>query len=57
MPMDQGMVDWKQVLQDLKSVGYAGWYGAEDFSGVHNSEELLVFYLKWFKALLDEVEG
>jgi sugar phosphate isomerase/epimerase len=57
MPMDQGMVDWKQVLHDLKSVGYTGWYGVEDFSGLHSSKEMLVFYTKWFKALLEEVEG
>ncbi|PAE08441.1 xylose isomerase [Terribacillus saccharophilus] len=31
-PIEKGAVNWKQVLLDLKAVGYGGYVGMEDFS-------------------------
>jgi sugar phosphate isomerase/epimerase len=52
--MDRGVVPWKQVLADLKSVGYNGWYGVEDFSGTLASREMLAAYATWFQSLAEE---
>ncbi|MBE9916522.1 sugar phosphate isomerase/epimerase [Paenibacillus donghaensis] len=40
-PMREGIIDFGRLLQDLKSVGYSGYLGIEDFSGEYNSCELL----------------
>ncbi|MCI3920128.1 sugar phosphate isomerase/epimerase [Paenibacillus sp. TRM 82003] len=52
--MDRGIVPWKQVLADLKAVGYDGWFGVEDFSGTHDSKTMLGAYANWFRALAEE---
>jgi len=52
--MDRGIVDWKQVVADLKAVGYDGWYGVEDFSGTHSSRTLLREFVGWFRSLAGE---
>ncbi|WP_199620085.1 sugar phosphate isomerase/epimerase family protein [Paenibacillus alkalitolerans] len=54
MPFTEGAVNWKQVLADLKSVGYAGWYGVEDFSGFYDSRAMLREYASWFRGLAEE---
>ncbi|MDQ1910603.1 sugar phosphate isomerase/epimerase family protein [Paenibacillus sp. GD4] len=51
-PNLEGVVDWKQVIEDLKSVGYDGYIGVEDFSGKYGSKELLVQFAKEVRALL-----
>ncbi|MEW9700828.1 sugar phosphate isomerase/epimerase family protein [Paenibacillus sp. SI8] len=40
-PLDEGIVNWKQLLGTLKTVGYDGYLGIEDFSGQFASEEML----------------
>ncbi len=50
--VEKGVVDWAQVLKDLKSVGYDGYIGMEDFSGVHSDKEALQHNIEWFKSLL-----
>ena len=30
--MDEGIVDWSQVIDDLRAVGYDGWLSLEDFA-------------------------
>lgn len=40
-PIDAGIVNWKQLLVDLKAVGYDGYLGIEDFSGQYGSQEML----------------
>jgi len=55
VPMDRGIVDWKQMLADLKSVGYDGWFGVEDFSGAHDSKTMLATYAAWFRSLAEQV--
>ncbi|MBD0379463.1 sugar phosphate isomerase/epimerase family protein [Paenibacillus sedimenti] len=40
-PLDEGIVNWKQLLGELKAVGYDGYLGIEDFSGQYGSREML----------------
>ncbi|OXM83298.1 sugar phosphate isomerase/epimerase family protein [Paenibacillus rigui] len=51
-PNLEGVVNWKQVLKDLKAVGYDGYLGVEDFSGKYSSKELLLQYGKEVRAIL-----
>ncbi|WP_088102815.1 sugar phosphate isomerase/epimerase family protein [Halalkalibacter urbisdiaboli] len=50
-----GVVDWKQVLTDLKAVGYHGYIGMEDFSGDRSSEASLKENISIFKSLIDQL--
>ncbi|OCT11254.1 xylose isomerase [Paenibacillus pectinilyticus] len=40
-PIDEGIVNWKQLFSDLKAVGYDGYLGIEDFSGQYGSADML----------------
>ncbi|RTE11171.1 sugar phosphate isomerase/epimerase family protein [Paenibacillus whitsoniae] len=40
-PIDNGVVNWKQTLDDLKAVGYDGYIGIEDFSNQYGSAQML----------------
>jgi sugar phosphate isomerase/epimerase len=51
-PMKQGMVPWKQVVDDLKSVGYDGYLGIEDFSGQYDSRTMLKEFAAYMRSLL-----
>jgi sugar phosphate isomerase/epimerase len=53
MPMKQGMVPWKQIVDDLKFVGYDGYLGLEDFSLQYNSDEMLRQFADYMKSLLE----
>lgn len=46
----EGMINWGQVLADLKQVGYEGWLSLEDFS-LGSTEEKLRDDLKYLKQL------
>lgn len=52
--LEKGVVDWKQVISDLKAVGYDGNIGMEDFSGVLNTKEALEHNIIWIKRLWQE---
>ncbi|TVY06980.1 sugar phosphate isomerase/epimerase family protein [Paenibacillus cremeus] len=54
-PNMEGIVDWKQVLGDLKSVGYDGYLGVEDFSCKYGSKELLHKYVQQVRGMLAEL--
>lgn len=54
-PVEKGMVDWKQVLADLKAVGYDGTIGMEDFSGVYGTKEAMQHNIDWVKKLWNEL--
>lgn len=41
-PLHEGAVPWRQVIEDLEAVGYDGYFGIEDFSGTHDSREMLI---------------
>lgn len=51
--LSQGAVPWRQVIQDLQSVGYDGYYGIEDFSGTFESREMLVRFAEQMNAWAD----
>ena len=48
-PLRSGIVDFGNLLQDLKSVGYEGYLGIEDFSGQYSSKELLSEFAQFIK--------
>jgi sugar phosphate isomerase/epimerase len=39
--LDKGIIDWRQVIQNLHQVGYEGWLGIEDFNTVQSTSEKL----------------
>ncbi|WP_308636078.1 sugar phosphate isomerase/epimerase family protein [Paenibacillus silvisoli] len=51
----QGQVHWKQVLRDLKAVGYDGWLGLEDFSGTYDTRTMLQTYVNQMKTWMEEI--
>lgn len=50
-PLDDGTVNFDALFSALKSVGYAGWVGVEDFSNIRPSSEAL----RWNRAFLQEI--
>lgn len=53
--LPDGSVEWKQVLLDLKSVGYDGYLGFEDFSLSKPTRELLKFNIDYIRNLLKQI--
>lgn len=53
----EGAVDWKQALRDIKSVGYDGYLGFEDFSRAKPTKELVKFNIDYIKNLLNEISA
>ncbi|WP_077623005.1 sugar phosphate isomerase/epimerase family protein [Sediminibacillus massiliensis] len=53
--LEKGVVDWKQVLLDLKAVGYDGYIGMEDFSGALTTAEALKHNKARLQGLLQSV--
>lgn len=52
--LEKGIVDWKQVIGDLKAVGYDGYIGIEDFSQALSTKESLKHHVQSLKKLLNE---
>lgn len=52
-PTKQGIVPWKQVIEDLQSVGYNGYLSLEDFSGVHDSQTLLTDFVAYMRRAME----
>ncbi|MFC0214934.1 sugar phosphate isomerase/epimerase family protein [Paenibacillus chartarius] len=52
-PIREGVVNWKTVIDALKSVGYDGYLGVEDFSGQYDSRTML----KEFARYMHELNG
>lgn len=51
--LKDGMVPWKQVLEDLQAVGYDGYIGVEDFSGqIDDPREVLKHFTRYMRSLL-----
>ncbi len=50
--MEEGIVPWRQVIQDLKAIGYDDWLSFEDFSGSGTTEQLLERNLVYIKSFL-----
>ncbi|MCT1397854.1 xylose isomerase [Paenibacillus sp. LC231] len=57
VPLNQGAVPWKQVIQDLQSVGYEGYYGIEDFSGTFESREMLLRFAEQMKLWSEQKQN
>ncbi|MDF2657930.1 MAG: xylose isomerase [Paenibacillus sp.] len=51
-PIHEGCANWRQVIGDLKSVGYDGWVSFEDFSQSAPTEQLLADNIAYIKSLL-----
>lgn len=51
-PLNEGNIDYRSVIGDLKAVGYNGYLGLEDFSGQYESRELLHVFAKRMRELL-----
>ncbi len=54
-PLEDGVVDFRQLLLALKAVGYNGWLVFEDFSRTRPSREALRHNLAFIKNLLKEM--
>lgn len=50
--IDKGIVDWAQVVADLKAVGYEGYIGVEDFSGTWETKEMLSRFVTYMNTIL-----
>ncbi len=50
-PLARGMVDWGQVIEDLKAVGYTGWLSVEDFDSSASTEDKLRADIAYLKSL------
>ncbi|PZE21341.1 sugar phosphate isomerase/epimerase family protein [Paenibacillus xerothermodurans] len=50
--INQGVVPWQQVIDDLKSVGYDGYLGVEDFSKQYASREMLQQFASYMRSLM-----
>jgi sugar phosphate isomerase/epimerase len=57
MPLEDGVVNFKEVLRSLLKVGYDGWLVMEDFSAARGSLETLHHNLTFIKNLLAEVKN
>ncbi|KOR88336.1 sugar phosphate isomerase/epimerase family protein [Paenibacillus solani] len=55
--LSEGAVPWRQVIQDLQSVGYDGYYGIEDFSGTFESREMLVRFAEQMNEWTDHKQS
>lgn len=52
MGLTRGIVDWPQVIADLKAVGYEGYVGIEDFSREFGTEDMLANFAAVMNRLL-----
>ncbi|WFR65649.1 sugar phosphate isomerase/epimerase [Paenibacillus amylolyticus] len=55
-PLTEGMVDWVQMVRDLRTVGYDGYYGIEDFSGALDSKAMLQHFADVFAEIERRVD-
>lgn len=51
-PIREGIVSWKQVIDDLKAVGYDGYLGVEDFSSQYDSPAMLREFAAYMRELI-----
>lgn len=55
--LKEGMVSWRQVIEDLVAVGYDGYLGIEDFSKqFSDSREMLNHFVDYIGSLLSELQ-
>ncbi len=51
-PLREGIVNWREVLADLRAVGYDGWLSFEDFSTASPTEQKIAENLAYIKGLM-----
>jgi sugar phosphate isomerase/epimerase len=56
-PLEDGVVDFPQVLAALQAVGYDGWLSAEDFSAARPCREALRHNLAFIRDAIARVSG
>jgi sugar phosphate isomerase/epimerase len=49
--IDQGIIDFRQFMADLRAVGYDGWCSFEDFSESGTTEEKLRRDIAYMRSL------
>lgn len=54
-PLREGIVNWREVLADLRAVDYDGWLSFEDFSTALPTEQKLVENLAYIKGLMEDL--
>ncbi len=53
-PFEDGVVDFVRLFEVLAQVGYDGWLGTEDFSGVRQGREMLEHNIAFIRAKMTE---
>lgn len=53
-PLKQGIVNWPDVVCELRKSGYDGWFFLEDFSITGDVENTIKDTLSWMKGLVAE---
>lgn len=53
-PLKQGIVNWPEVICELRKSGYNGWFFLEDFSIEGNVENSIKDTLSWMKGLVNK---
>ncbi len=51
-PVDAGVVDWPQVVKELKAAGYNGWFFLEDFCEELPMEKRVKHNVEFFRKLI-----
>ncbi|KYG26585.1 sugar phosphate isomerase/epimerase family protein [Alkalihalobacillus trypoxylicola] len=49
--LDEGLMNWQEIISTLKDIGYEGYIGIEDFSQSFSSEKALAFNIQYLKSL------
>ena len=53
--LNDGIVNWIEVLTDIRTVGYDGYLSFEDFSSEKPTDEKLSCNLNYMRQLLEEL--
>ena len=55
-PLEDGVVDWLKLFSALRTVGYEGWLGIEDFSQKRPSHEALTFNYQFIQKQFESLQ-
>jgi sugar phosphate isomerase/epimerase len=56
-PLEDGIVNWDDLFTALKSIGYIGWLGLENFSQVRSSRATLEHDATFFREQIARIYG
>jgi sugar phosphate isomerase/epimerase len=54
-PLEDGVVDFCELLSGLRAAGYQGWLSVEDFSAVRPSHKALAHNIRFIRNLLAKI--